>query len=97
MFNFNSSLVRWMPSSSRVRGRVVSTSPTTCRTTGTTVSSAAGVQAPGSQVQLKAPNLLPGIALSSCLAHTELTQNRLGGSFYHLADIIAHYKEQKRF
>lgn len=30
MFSFSSSLVRWMPSSSRVLGRLVSTSPTTC-------------------------------------------------------------------
>lgn len=33
MFSFSSSLVRWMPSSSRVLGRLVSTSPTTCDNT----------------------------------------------------------------
>lgn len=55
MFNFNSSLVRWMPSSSRVLGRVVSTSPTTCKTTSTTLRFAAGVQANNSQVQLHTP------------------------------------------
>lgn len=55
MFSFNSSLVRWMPSSSRVLGRVVSTSPTTCKTPSTTFSFAAGVQASGSQVQLHTP------------------------------------------
>lgn len=30
MFNFSSSFVKWIPSWSNVRGRVVSTSPTTC-------------------------------------------------------------------
>lgn len=45
MFNFNSSLVRWMPSSSRVLGRVVSTSPTTCKATSPTLSFAVGLRA----------------------------------------------------
>lgn len=39
MFSFSSSLVRWMPSSSRVLGRLVSTSPTTCDRTRHRISS----------------------------------------------------------
>ena len=71
MFNFNSSLVRWMPSSSRVLGRVVSTSPTTCKTTSTALSFAAGVQANNSQEQLHTPAItLRALDLLWFRAHT---------------------------
>lgn len=86
MFSFSSSLVRWMPSSSSVLGRVVSTSPTTCETTSTTRSSAAESK-PGTPGCSSRPQPPPS-GLSPC-SGSESLENWLENSNYHSADTRA--------